>query len=845
METARETNPNWSTIQEVTAKLRQTEKQAETIKDNLRQLNSAWAARPQLHHIHRPREEQLDVVSSQVERKARDLSDWPLLLKKESGIRRYLLACLGPSCRGLRLCGKGLGTSASPLSRDEAALQDKPPLRRSQLEALAPTAPAGLKQTENSSLASTSTGIVSPPELPEEPCLERHAAVDDAHEVPQLIRVRADRQDVRETPRQQDTLTTLPEHLPRDLMQKYKFIDAHSLGSGAVARVCRMQELETGRHVAVKVVEKYPLQIRNMITQMEREIRVHKRLCHPNILHLHACFEDSTHWYMVLELASRLVNLLVRHPWKRLREPQAGWLFGQVVDGVSHLHQNGCVHRDLKPDNVLMVEDCPKICDFGWCAELNEGQRRTFCGTFDYMAPEVIFGEGHGSEADVWSLGITLYEVCHLVNCMLQRYPRQRYTASKVLEHKWLATFFLKPKQAWPWSCAPSASKQSRFEAVQISSGWRTAAKPRADTGAALARVSATLAAARILDGRAGKGIRREGGRMKFREHGLVVRRQIRARQYLIGPLAFNLIPLNSQLPVAMETLKQGRMHLTSLAESCSRGQCQLLCLRTQAYPRAYLDLSWGSTLAHYEIRAARLTYASKPRKSGTTAVTNRPTLGWSVAVEWNDEEGTALNRNAHFAQRSGRCPWTAMHAEAESASVAMQGGAVSSGRAPYPAHGAGITIAAGPFPMPAPGSPIIAGRPVRKVAAPHAAAPRSPRHVANAPQVGPMAPRAGPAAPLGPCVRDSTPAAGRPLNGQAVPAHPAHAAPTVARGGAVVPKGSMVVHLPAGLPVRPLQFLGSHDGKGQKMGMPLAPVLEQAHQAQPSPRTALGPVKY
>ncbi|OLQ14252.1 hypothetical protein AK812_SmicGene1712 [Symbiodinium microadriaticum] len=109
-----------------------------------------------------------------------------------------------------------------------------------------------------------------------------------------------------------------------------------------------------------------------------------------------------------------------------------------------------------------------------------------------------------------------------------------------------------------------------------------------------------------------------------------------------------------------------------------------------------------------------------------------------------------------------------------------------------------------------------------------HAAAPRSPRHVANAPQVGPTAPRAGPAAALGPFdVRDSTPA-GRPLNGHAVPAHPAQAAPTVARGGAVVPKGSMVVHLPAGLPVRPLQFLGPHDGKGQKMGMPLAPVLEQ-----------------
>ena len=151
----------------------------------------------------------------------------------------------------------------------------------------------------------------------------------------------------------QDTLTTLPEHLPRDLKQKYKFIDAHSLGSGhprcpskpkphciafknpcggAVARVCRMQELETGRHVAVKagqsqgirkisqtcpvqVVEKYPLKIRNMITQMEREIRVHKRLRHPNILHLHACFEEGLKLFQDFESDSmQIPSISGQHP---------------------------------------------------------------------------------------------------------------------------------------------------------------------------------------------------------------------------------------------------------------------------------------------------------------------------------------------------------------------------------------------------------------------------------------------------------------------------------------------------------------------------------------------------
>ncbi|CAE6923726.1 unnamed protein product [Symbiodinium sp. CCMP2592] len=118
--TAMQTNPNWQQMQEVTAKLRQTEKWANRIKENLRQLNSALAARPQMQ-LHRSREEQLDVVSSQVERKARDLSDWPRLLKKESGIRRRILACLGRSCRGFCLCGNAAQSQSAEPDRAKPA----------------------------------------------------------------------------------------------------------------------------------------------------------------------------------------------------------------------------------------------------------------------------------------------------------------------------------------------------------------------------------------------------------------------------------------------------------------------------------------------------------------------------------------------------------------------------------------------------------------------------------------------------------------------------------------------------------------------------------------------------
>ena len=88
------------------------------------------------------------------------------------------------------------------------------------------------------------------------------------------------------------------------------------------------------------------------------------------------------------------------------------------------MHKNGFIHRDLKPENLLVGSDnVLKICDFGWCVEGGGGQddggegfdeqRNTFCGTLEYMAPEMITSKPHNHQIDVWSLGILLYELVH------------------------------------------------------------------------------------------------------------------------------------------------------------------------------------------------------------------------------------------------------------------------------------------------------------------------------------------------------------------------------------------------------------------------------------------------
>lgn len=298
-------------------------------------------------------------------------------------------------------------------------------------------------------------------------------------------------------------LSTMPSRLPPALERHFELAEGGDLGEGSVAIVRRIRDKRDGQTLALKVMEKHPLFIRNMAQQVHREVKLQSMMKHPNVLRLFDFLEDDSHIYMLLELAGSggFLDLLQRQPGGRLLEPAGGWMYAQVVEGLSYLHDKNCIHRDLKPDNILLGEAyCPKICDFGWCADLSEGSsRRTTCGTLDYMAPEVLLNEGHGLPVDLWSLGILLYEIlsghtpflctrsktgdefltrvvevkypfppwfsneaCHLVHCLLQRQPSHRWPTPKVLSHPWLVEHYTTPKQAGrsPVIEAPSYHEQ-------------------------------------------------------------------------------------------------------------------------------------------------------------------------------------------------------------------------------------------------------------------------------------------------------------------------------------------------------------------------------------------------
>ena len=95
-------------------------------------------------------------------------------------------------------------------------------------------------------------------------------------------------------------------------------------------------------------------------------------------------------------------------------EKTAFHYFIQTCSAIQYLHSIDLVHRDLKPENLLIDElNNVKLCDFGWCVKLDENPRNTFCGTYEYMAPEVVKEEPYSKAIDVWSIGVLLYELLH------------------------------------------------------------------------------------------------------------------------------------------------------------------------------------------------------------------------------------------------------------------------------------------------------------------------------------------------------------------------------------------------------------------------------------------------
>lgn len=109
---------------------------------------------------------------------------------------------------------------------------------------------------------------------------------------------------------------------------------------------------------------------------LKREIKIQKRLDHPHIIKLYHTFEDSENVYLVLEYAKNGSLFFYLRKKKKCNEREAFVFFFQTCIGIDYLHKKGILHRDIKPENLLLDEKGNiKLCDFGWCAEVDNESR--------------------------------------------------------------------------------------------------------------------------------------------------------------------------------------------------------------------------------------------------------------------------------------------------------------------------------------------------------------------------------------------------------------------------------------------------------------------------------------
>jgi serine/threonine-protein kinase len=227
-------------------------------------------------------------------------------------------------------------------------------------------------------------------------------------------------------------VTPLSESTALPQLAKYEILE--ELGHGGMATVYRAKDVRLGREVAVKIIHKHLRESSEMAARFEAEARAVAKLRHPNIVEVYdVSSEDEADKYIVVEL-SRGTTLRKLLAQVGEMPPEIAALLGvELGHALSHAHSAGVIHRDLKPENVLIETlDAVKVqlTDFG-IAKILDAQGVTSTGQVlgspAHMAPEQIEGGDVNARADVFGLGVLLYE------CMVGHLPFEGKNPAQVL----------------------------------------------------------------------------------------------------------------------------------------------------------------------------------------------------------------------------------------------------------------------------------------------------------------------------------------------------------------------------------------------------------------------------
>ena len=255
----------------------------------------------------------------------------------------------------------------------------------------------------------------------------------------------------------------------------FESLTSSTIGIGGFGKVYKVRHKISKNIYAIKVINKQKIVENNLCEQIRLEVRIMYSLNHEHIIKLNNHFEDDDNFYLVLEYAPKGHLYEKLKLMGRLPERLTAQYLREVFSAVEYLHSTNppIIHRDIKPENILLdSKERAKLCDFGWSNFFNPSTKRmTYCGTPDYLAPEMIKKEGHDQTIDIWNLGVLMFELLtghtpfqasnqkeifnnilklkrvfpkgfpmiakDLVLKLLKANPKERITLQAALEHPW------------------------------------------------------------------------------------------------------------------------------------------------------------------------------------------------------------------------------------------------------------------------------------------------------------------------------------------------------------------------------------------------------------------------
>ncbi len=197
------------------------------------------------------------------------------------------------------------------------------------------------------------------------------------------------------------------------ISDRYQIIK--SIGEGGMANVYLAYDTILNRNVAVKILRGDLSNDEKFVRRFQREALASSSLNHPNIVEVYDVGEDNGNYYIVMEYieGKHLKNLLKKRG--KLTLSEAVDIMIQIADGMSVAHDAYIIHRDIKPQNIMILENgLVKITDFGIAMAMNATQltqTNSVMGSVHYLPPEQANGQGSTLQSDIYSMGIVMYEL--------------------------------------------------------------------------------------------------------------------------------------------------------------------------------------------------------------------------------------------------------------------------------------------------------------------------------------------------------------------------------------------------------------------------------------------------